>query len=655
MKKVLFLLLIFSSLNTKIFATTYYVDAANGNDSNSGTSIAAPWKTIDKINNFSFNAGDSILLKRGDVWKEVLEFSSSGNAFQPIVIGSYGDGELPILTAIDVYEGWDSPFNWTDEGNNLWTRVLSYNPQRLWINGKEVLRNEIIDSLDGTRYVWGYEKGKIYIYSPTNPALAFHSMRTNVFQNVAKFIWQKYIILQDIELQGGYSFSLTIQGSANITIKNCKIGSYAREGIIIKQWGETSSAYITVENCIIDSKFKFSYGKDKGIDDAILIVAGANNCEIKNNIIKDFGHCSVYLKSLHGTDNGVYDNKIYGNFMSGKNVTYQRGIGTDGYENKCHDNEFFNNIITEMTVRNQINGNNNWIHHNIIDGTKNTIVKPFGAGQGIELQGYGAELVCHDNKIDNNLIMNCDEPGISFNHNGNPKYNNYIRNNIIYNCGRNSKEGYDNIGIKIDNNSRTIQNNYFYNNCIFSGNENLPSVFLRGSYLTAEQFNSIDNGLDLASNNIQKDPLIEIIDSLHYYITENSPCIDAGIDVGLLFDFYGNKIFSGNAPDIGIYEYQNPNSVLNGEKTLCDFSLSQNFPNPFNPSTTISYSLPKDGFVKLVVFNSIGQVIAELINEEQNNGKHYVIFNAKNFPSGVYFYRLETSNNSQVKKMLLVK
>jgi len=413
-----------------IVANTYYVDSSFGNDSSIGTSKINPWQTIAKVNNHSFQPGDSILFKRDEVWKEYFDFPSSGNAFYPIVIGSYGEGDLPIIIGINYYEDWDNSSNWIFVGNNIWSREQSYNPQRLWINGDEVLRNEEIDSLDGTKYMWVWENSTIYVFSETNPATAFNLIETNVFSDVVQISSQNYITIQDIEIQGGYDYCLAIRGSSNIIVKNCKIGSYSRQGIQLRDNFGVSATYITIYDCILDSKFKFSYGKNKGIDDGIQITSGANNCIVKNSVIRDFGHSAIYLKAVSATDNGVYHNKIFGNLITCENVTYLRGLNTDGYENKCRDNEIFYNVIKNTTVVNQINGNNNWIHHNIIDGIKNSIVKSYAVGQGISLQAYGADGVCHDNKIDNNLIINCDEPGILFNGNGNAKHNNYIRNNI---------------------------------------------------------------------------------------------------------------------------------------------------------------------------------------------------------------------------------
>jgi len=85
------------------------------------------------------------------------------------------------------------------------------------------------------------------------------------------------------------------------------------------------------------------------------------------------------------------------------------------------------------------------------------------------------------------------------------------------------------------------------------------------------------------------------------------------------------------------------------------FTLSQNYPNPFNPSTNIRYEIPKNGFVKLIVYNSLGEEITTLVNEKQNPGTYEVAFDASKFPSGVYFYRLETESYFETKKMILIK
>ncbi|MBD3169059.1 MAG: S8 family serine peptidase [candidate division Zixibacteria bacterium] len=90
------------------------------------------------------------------------------------------------------------------------------------------------------------------------------------------------------------------------------------------------------------------------------------------------------------------------------------------------------------------------------------------------------------------------------------------------------------------------------------------------------------------------------------------------------------------------------------------FELSQNYPNPFNPSTKIMYSLPSDSKVKMVVYNLMGREVATLVDKHQKAGSHEVAWDGRNaggqkVASGIYFYKLDTDDQSAVKKMLLMK
>ena len=79
-------------------ATTYYVSSSMGNDANNGTSTSTAWQTIAQVNGRSFQPGDSILFKRGDVWNESLVPASSGSSGNPITFDAYGTGAAPNLT-----------------------------------------------------------------------------------------------------------------------------------------------------------------------------------------------------------------------------------------------------------------------------------------------------------------------------------------------------------------------------------------------------------------------------------------------------------------------------------------------------------------------------------------------------------------------------
>jgi hypothetical protein len=107
----------------------------------------------------------------------------------------------------------------------------------------------------------------------------------------------------------------------------------------------------------------------------------------------------------------------------------------------------------------------------------------------------------------------------------------------------------------------------------------------------------------------------------------------------------------------GTFEYSNGVEVNVFAAT--DFTLAQNFPNPFNPTTTIEYGLQTKSNVKITVLNSIGQEVALLVNESKEAGYHQVQFSAVSaagvLPSGVYFYRIQAGNFTDTRKMILLK
>ena len=108
------------------------------------------------------------------------------------------------------------------------------------------------------------------------------------------------------------------------------------------------------------------------------------------------------------------------------------------------------------------------------------------------------------------------------------------------------------------------------------------------------------------------------------------------------------------------------NGVVYGDTTLLGltpisteiptaFSLSQNYPNPFNPVTNIKFDIPKSSFVKLVVYDLLGREVAALVNEQLKAGTYEADWNAADFPSGVYFYKMIADGYIETKRMVLIK
>jgi len=86
-----------------------------------------------------------------------------------------------------------------------------------------------------------------------------------------------------------------------------------------------------------------------------------------------------------------------------------------------------------------------------------------------------------------------------------------------------------------------------------------------------------------------------------------------------------------------------------------DYALSQNYPNPFNATTTINYQLPADGYVKLEAYNTLGQKVATLADSKQQAGYRSVVWDASEFSSGIYFYKLTAGDFKETKKVMLIK
>lgn len=86
-----------------------------------------------------------------------------------------------------------------------------------------------------------------------------------------------------------------------------------------------------------------------------------------------------------------------------------------------------------------------------------------------------------------------------------------------------------------------------------------------------------------------------------------------------------------------------------------DFRLYQNYPNPFNPETTITFEVTATSIISLNIYDALGKLVTELLNDARSPGKYSINFNANNLSSGIYFYKLKADNYLSVKKMLLLK
>lgn len=184
-------------------------------------------------------------------------------------------------------------------------------------------------------------------------------------------------------------------------------------------------------------------------------------------------------------------------------------------------------------------------------------------------------------------------------------------------------------------------------------------------------------GINIAANGGSLEPVDNSLKSSNGELTHTSPKSASNSVVQFNFQFTapqskgqvviaatGNSV-NENGTNTGDFWNHAPNFTVNVDTTtILEYSrinlpnklnLEQNFPNPFNPSTTIRFSVPQKTFVKLSIFNASGERVKTLVNNYVQKGVHKVIFNAQQFPSGTYFYQLTTNTQQLTRKMLLIK
>jgi len=173
MTELLSAVLLFLIFSGSALATTYYVSSSTGNDSNNGTSVSAPWQTIAHVNGQTFQPGDSILFRRGDVWNESLAPASSGSSGNPITFDAYGTGPAPNLTGY-----YAVPTTaWVLVSGNAWKAPLpgTYSTINFCLFGS-IWGEKVTASTANLTAPWDFylANGYVYVYATSNPATYYN-------------------------------------------------------------------------------------------------------------------------------------------------------------------------------------------------------------------------------------------------------------------------------------------------------------------------------------------------------------------------------------------------------------------------------------------------------------------------------------------------
>ncbi|MCP4582128.1 MAG: T9SS type A sorting domain-containing protein [candidate division Zixibacteria bacterium] len=217
---------------------------------------------------------------------------------------------------------------------------------------------------------------------------------------------------------------------------------------------------------------------------------------------------------------------------------------------------------------------------------------------------------------------------------------------IINNTFSNNLSNRGGAGIHISYYSNpVIVNTLFWGDSTSGGNEEIKI----GSGGSLDISYSVIAGGWEGEGNIDLDPLFVDPENSDFHLLLGSPCIDTG-------DPESPNDPDSTRADIGAFYYNQLveiEDIIN--KPPMYFALSPNYPNPFNASTTIKYELPHQSQVTIDIYDILGRRVTSLVDNRQSAGYHQAIWQADDFSSGMYFYKLQAGDYTETKKMLMLK
>jgi hypothetical protein len=320
---------------------TYFV-SNEGDDSASGTSPTSPWRTIDKVNRSSFEAGDAILFRRGDTWREALSITWSGEAGAYITFGAYGQGARPRILGSERAEGWtavpghpnvwqtgnalaepnvgkaSSIFFGEHDGRTTWGRVQQTDATPRCGSGYSLLQQE---------YDWCWENGRIFAYAPGDPG-ARHAF-VEVPQRRAAISMPSHAPAEYVTIDGLELMYATMYGYDD-------------------GWPMDSEVHgLNIQNCSI------GYIGIQGGSSAMGLQIWHSDMVVRNNVIHDAGRrnisYNVYLDSGRSRSNLKFQRVLFDG-----NVLYH-GFHTTGFDISCEPGTAgatLGDVFDDFTIRN---------------------------------------------------------------------------------------------------------------------------------------------------------------------------------------------------------------------------------------------------------------------------------------------------------------
>ncbi|QUI22108.1 right-handed parallel beta-helix repeat-containing protein [Vallitalea pronyensis] len=505
--------------------STYYVDSASGNDSNSGTSTSAPWKTLQKVNSMNFNPGDRILFKAGGIWTGQLTLDDSGTSMNPIVIDQYGSGDKPLIN-----------------GNGLVGEgvVYLYNTEYIELNNLEITNNAASE---------GDRRG-VYVEA-ANAGLLHHVHLKNLTIHHVKGMTGS---TKEAKRTAGISIRVTADNLVDtrydgVLIEGCHIYTVDNQGIVTET--------VDIHN---DDPSALNYPGQVNFERRKF-----TNLVIRNNIIHDIGkNCIILRNDENGlveynvvSDNAVRSltgNSIFTRTCTGTVMQYNEGYdnGSSNYDGCMYDADLESpNTIWQYSYSHNnhhglfwactaVNDSGIKVRYNISQNDKGGIFVVNYPNNGIDIYNNTVYIGAHRSPT---ILYERHKGG-----NGPRKYS--FMNNIIYN--ESSSATYDFYTANNDYN-RTIDYNLYYGN--HPSNEPNDTHKLTVDPLFVNP-GSATYGIDSCDG---------------YQLTSSSPAINSGISIADNGgkDYWGNVLYKG-APDRGAHEYPSDSTPPSEESFIAD-------------------------------------------------------------------------------------
>jgi len=546
-------MLAFGAIASAAEGRRYFVDATSGNDSNSGLTSAVPWKTLAKVNGATFAAGNKVLFKRGETWREQLTVPSSGSAGNPIVFGAYGTGDNPVISgSVLITSGW------TKDSANIWQASVTTQPNVVYFNGTRGTQVAATSSIT-SEFKWFWVSNVLYVWSPNDgdpsayynaPGIEAGSISFGVIHTNDK----SYVTIDGITVKDGNTNSIRVgfNSVTGVIVKNCIIERSFNNGFDLR--GDTTAHSVTVDNCTIQNNGGWG----------IWVNQTYTNITISNNLITGNGWTSLATNQQYAGIQGYLGNANIFN-----NIIHDNVLGTASANDQSHGIYALSSTVVANIYDNVIYNHPNGGGIRLIGSAnvfRNTLYGNSGSGIVVGQNGStNVVYVISYNLVYNNNSLNA-AGGIVEQSKGTGTISLTLDNNTIYQNGNTSQQE-----VKISDNLTVLR---IRNNLLFatstrrslwaiaqtgtvSINYNLhwradgnPSIFYDGAGRTWAQW----QGLGFDIDGVNANPQFTDAANGDFTPQSNSPCIDAGTDVGLTTDFAGNPIV-GN-PDIGAFEYQ---------------------------------------------------------------------------------------------------